>query len=221
MILGVLRGNNIYEIIIRICVSAFVVFCLVPIHEYAHGYVAFKLGDDTAKINGRLTLNPFAHINWIGALMILLVGFGFAEPVPVDIRKTKLKNKKLAMSLIAFAGPLSNLILAFLSTFIACLIYSRLYSLPFSKEFSLFFDYTAVININLAVFNFIPVSPLDGSKILLAVLPNKTYFKFLKYERYFYWILLILLVTGILTKPLMNISNAVYKSFVSISLLII
>ena len=115
MLINLIRGGDTLTIFMGICVSAFVIFCVMPIHEYAHALVATKLGDDTARLSGRLTLNPMAHINPLGAIMILLVGFGYAKPVPVNVRNTKLKNKKLAMALVAFAGPLSNLIIAFLS----------------------------------------------------------------------------------------------------------
>ena len=118
MLLDLLRGGDIIDIIIGLCVSAFVVFCIIPIHEYAHALIAYKLGDETARLSGRLTLNPMAHFNPIGALMILLVGFGYAQPVPVNVRNVKMKNKKLAMAIIALAGPVSNLIIAFVSMFL-------------------------------------------------------------------------------------------------------
>lgn len=223
MILSLLRNPDIdiIQIIIRVCVSAFIIFCIIPLHEYAHAFVAYKLGDDTARLKGRLTTNPMAHINWMGALMILLFGFGYAEPVPVNIRNVKLKNKKLAMALIALAGPLLNLLIAFLSMLV---MFTIAYFLPpdnlIAYAFIVFFQLSALININLAVFNLIPVPPLDGSKIIFAVLPTKYYFKVMKYERYIVIAVMALLFFGVLTKPLSMISEAVYDLFYSLLSLI-
>ncbi len=217
MLLNLIRGGNITEIIVGISVSAFVVFCIIPIHEFAHAYVAYKLGDETARLKGRLTLSPLAHINWLGALMILLVGFGFAEPVPVNIRNVSMKNKKLAMALIALAGPVSNLIVSFLSMlamFLIANIFKTGGLIP--TAFVIFFQYTALININLAVFNLIPVPPLDGSRILFAILPSKYYFAIMKYERYIIIIVMLLLVFNVLTVPLSLMANAVYGFFYSV-----
>lgn len=219
MLLSLLRDpdRDIIQIIIRLCVSAFVVFCIIPLHEYAHAFIAYKLGDDTARLKGRLTINPMAHINWLGALMILLVGFGYAEPVPVNIRNVKMKNKKIAMALIALAGPLSNLIIAFFSM-IAMFVVARFTTGDslIGYAFVVFFQFTALININLAVFNLIPVPPLDGSRILFAVLPTKYYFAVMKYERYIVLVVMALLFFGVLSTPLSMLSSAVYKLFYSL-----
>ena len=223
MLLSLLRDPDwdITQIIIRLCVSAFIVFCIIPLHEYAHAFVAYKLGDDTARLKGRLTINPMSHINWIGALMILLVGFGYAEPVPVNIRNFKMKNKKLAMALIALAGPLSNLIIAFISMVMMFIVASFAPGDSLiGYAFVVFFQFTALININLAVFNLLPVPPLDGSRILFAVLPTKYYFAVMKYERYIVLGVMALLFFGVLSTPLSMISSAIYKLFHSLISLI-
>ncbi|HJI47221.1 MAG TPA: site-2 protease family protein [Oscillospiraceae bacterium] len=218
MLLDLIRGGNALSIFMGVCVSAFVVFCVMPIHEYSHALVATKLGDQTARLSGRLTLNPMAHISPWGAIMILLVGFGYAKPVPVNVRNTKMKNKKVAMALIALAGPLSNLIIGFLSVMVRYIIIvaaSKRGGEMTTTIFALniFFQYSAIININLAVFNLIPIPPLDGSRILFAILPSKFYFGIMKYERYIMAAMFLLLLTGVLTTPLSYLSKLIYNAF--------
>lgn len=218
MLLDLIRGGNALSIFMGVCVSAFVVFCVMPIHEYSHALVATKLGDQTARLSGRLTLNPMAHISPWGAIMILLVGFGYAKPVPVNVRNTKMKNKKAAMALIALAGPLSNLIIGFLSVMVRYIILvaaSKHGGEMTTAIFALniFFQYSAIININLAVFNLIPIPPLDGSRILFAILPSKFYFGIMKYERYIMAAMFLLLLTGVLTTPLSYLTNLIYNAF--------
>lgn len=218
MLLDLIRGGNALSIFMGVFVSAFVVFCVMPIHEYSHALVATKLGDQTARLSGRLTLNPMAHISPWGAIMILLVGFGYAKPVPVNVRNTKMKNKKAAMALIALAGPLSNLIIGFLSVMVRYIIIvaaSKRGGEMTTAIFALniFFQYSAIININLAVFNLIPIPPLDGSRILFAILPSKFYFGIMKYERYIMAAMFLLLLTGVLTTPLSYLSNLIYNAF--------
>lgn len=176
-------------------------------HEFSHGYVAFKLGDPTAKQAGRLTLNPLAHIDPLGTLCMLIFRFGWAKPVPVNVMY--FKDRKKGMAITAAAGPISNLLLAFLCLllFVPVLVYAGWTTVG---SYAANFLYIMVmINVGLAVFNLLPISPLDGSKILYAVLPNKIYFSIMRYERYFQPVLFLLLWTGLLSRPISFLRDAV------------
>ena len=176
-------------------------------HEFSHGYVAFKLGDPTAKQAGRLTLNPLAHIDPLGTLCMLIFGFGWAKPVPVNVMY--FKDRKKGMAITAAAGPISNLLLAFLCLllFVPVLVYAGWTAVG---SYAANFLYIMVmINVGLAVFNLLPISPLDGSKILYTVLPNKIYFSIMRYERYFQPVLFLLLWTGLLSRPISFLRDAV------------
>ncbi len=209
MLLSLIRsGNvNIISIIVYIISSLMVIFLVMPLHEWAHGFVAYKLGDRTAKYQGRLTLNPLAHIDYLGAAMILLIGFGWAKPVPVDPRN--FRNPKRDMALTALAGPVSNLLAAVVSGFISNLIVTVMINSHMSAGSGfmyyilLFFYYLMMINVSLAVFNFIPIPPLDGSKILMAFLPNKAIFWIERYQNY--------ITIGFMIAVLMGgVSNIIY-----------
>lgn len=204
---------NIIEFVVYISSIAFVVFCATPLHEYAHALIAVKLGDDTPRLRGRLTINPAAHIDKVGAIMIFLFGFGYAKPV--EVRMRKFKNPKRDMALVALAGPVCNLLQGFISLF----LYNALRFASYQTEnlmltyMALFFFYAAVININLAVFNLLPIPPLDGSRLLTALLPSKYYYKIMQYERYVMIALFVLLFTGVLSTPLSWLSDKVLSLF--------
>lgn len=207
-IFSYLRTGEYLEAILLILSRSFIVFCCLPIHELAHGYIAYRLGDETAKYKGRLTFNPFAHLNPIGTIMIFLFGIGYANPVPVN--PARLKHPRRDMALISLAGPASNLIMAFISGFIFTALNSAVSSYgSVLWAVAYFFYYAAMVNVTLAVFNLIPIPPLDGSKILASVLPDKIYFKYMQYERYVMIALMLLLFTGFLDRPISFLANAV------------
>lgn len=211
MLLDLFSGDaDFFLMMIRLFSRLFVIFCTMPIHEYAHALIATKLGDQTPRLSGRLTLNPMAHISPLGALMIILCGFGYAKPVSVNPRN--FKDSKKGMALTAIAGPVSNLIMGFIFTFISVLCTQFEYS-TLAYAFYSFFIFAAVININLAVFNLLPIPPLDGSRILQLLIPAKYYYKFLEYERYITIVVFILILTGVLSEPLSEMSNKIYELF--------
>ena len=209
MLRELLSGNiDFIGAIIYILSTLVVIFLTLPVHEFAHGYAAVKLGDDTPRWQGRLTLNPFAHIDYFGALCILLFGFGWAKPVQVNNRN--FRNPKRDMALTALAGPLSNIIVAFIAYLLVnvCnVILINFAGFGFIWFVASFFSYIASINIGLAVFNLIPIPPLDGSRLLSALLPYKYYYALMRYERYIYFGLLALIWFGVLDRPLSFLSG--------------
>lgn len=209
MLFNILRGASGIEIAILFLARLFVVFCTLPVHEYAHAFVADKLGDKTARLSGRLTLNPMAHIDILGAIMILFVGFGYAKPVPVNPRN--FKNPKKGMALTALAGPFSNILMAVVFMFLSNVL-SLFGSSLFVQAFYVFFSFAASINIGLAVFNLIPIPPLDGSRVLELLIPDKYYYKFAQYERYIVIVIFGLIIFGVLDAPLAFLQNHLYSA---------
>ena len=175
-----------------------IMFAAITVHEYAHGFVAHKLGDPTAKAMGRLTLNPLAHLDPLGALMMIFCRFGWAKPVPVN--PYYFNNPKKGMVFVSVAGPMANLALALL---VATLYPVLIFLLPgLASVVTVFVTNCIYMNIAFAVFNLIPFPPLDGSKILFSLLPNEAYNKLLTYERYGTILLLALSFSGVLGKIL-------------------
>lgn len=163
----------------------------IILHELAHGWVAYAMGDPTAKAYGRLTLNPLKHLDPIGTLLLFLFGFGWAKPVPVNF--TRLRNRHIGMVLVSAAGIVTNMLLAF-----TALLLGRLLSFSPSSMPAVLLSYFAQINIILAAFNLIPLPPLDGSKILMGFAsPNVQNFLF-RIERYGFIIIIALLFFGVL-----------------------
>ena len=204
------QGLDLMSVIASILASLLVIFVMLPFHEFAHATVAGWFGDKTAKMLGRQTLNPLKHIDYVGAFFLLLVGFGWAKPVPVNLDHRK--NPKGAMAVVALAGPLANLLAGIVGGLLINLVLeidptAVLFllggkSVGILSYIVLFLYYFMAINISLAVFNLIPIPPLDGSKILMAFLPNKICYQIQRNEAMISMILMIAIAFGAFSGPL-------------------
>lgn len=205
ILLSALFSGSPLQILYTFLALAIVLFTGIPFHEFAHGWTAERFGDRTARLSGRLTVNPFAHFDLFGTLMLFLVGVGFAKPVPINPNNFR-GNKKVGIAVTALAGPLSNLIIAFLFVVLGRLV-NLLYlliggDLAFYYIFIQVLFLAAQVNVGLAIFNLIPLPPLDGWRILGLVLPAKWQFFAMKYQYYIVLLLFVLLATDILSTPL-------------------
>ena len=193
MILSMLfSGGSPFEILLTLLLMLPAMMLALSLHETAHGYVAWKCGDSTAYNLGRLTLNPLKHLDPFGFICLLIFGYGWANPVPINTRN--FRNPKRGMALSALAGPVSNLLLGLLCAVIAGVFlgYYSYVTAPFSEStywnevlrlFTIALLYSAQINFLYMAFNMIPVPPFDGSRVMLAFLPTNIYFKIMRYER--------------------------------------
>lgn len=182
------------------------VFLCLTVHEMCHGLAAYALGDPTAKRQHRLSLNPLRHIDWFGLAAMVIAGFGWAKPVPVN--PNYFKKPKQGMALTALAGPVSNFVLALVLLLTVRLMWHP--ELSYIGDGMLFLLETAILSIGLGLFNLIPIPPLDGSKILFALLPDRQYRFVLRYERYGMLLLWVLVLSDIGGDWL---SNAIYFVF--------
>ena len=203
-----MAGLTLREMLLRLPI----LFIAISVHEYCHGYAAYKMGDGTAKMQGRLTLNPLAHIDIVGALCMVLFGFGWAKAVPIN--PNNFRDRKKGLILVSLAGPLSNFFIAFVGAILYgffALFHFGSFSGVFSQVFYGLMQQLIVLNVCFGVFNLIPIPPLDGSKIVGAFLPYRIYYKVLEYERYAFPVLLILLYTNVLGKVLSFVVSPILK----------
>lgn len=187
------------------------------LHEAAHAAMTTMLGDPTAKQQGRLTINPLAHVDWMGLVCLFLFGFGWGKPVQINPRYYK--DPKSGMVWTAFAGPLMNFVLTFVCIFLFYLMYKISYAFVLSGVGSFICDallQTAYVSLGMGIFNCIPVPPLDGSKILFSILPEDTYFKITQGSMVLSIAFIVLLYTGILTGPMNTLSTNIIQLFSTI-----
>lgn len=193
-----------------------VILCLT-VHETAHGFAAYLLGDRTAKQEGRLSLNPLRHVDLVGLALLFTAGFGWAKPVPVDPRH--FRDPKKGMAVTALAGPVSNFILSILLLLLCKVIYLYINPGDFTVAAFYAFLYAAQLSIGLGLFNLIPIPPLDGSKILAVFLPDRAYYTLMRYERYGMILLLILSLTNVTGDLISGAISAVYTTLVNLIIL--
>jgi Zn-dependent protease len=184
----------------------------LTLHEWAHGYAAYKLGDDTAKADGRLSLNPLDHLDPMGAIMMLLVGFGWAKPVPINTRKFKKPKRDIAITSIA--GPLMNFIVAIISglLFVLSVYICRANNITgiTAEVIVTIFNYSMLLNIGLGLFNLIPIPPLDGSNVLMCALPPKVAMQYSKLRYYSHYIMIGIVLLNRMPYPLSMISDIIF-----------
>ena len=206
------RGSvTVWDLAYMIVAYAILVLVMMPVHEFAHAFAAHLCGDDTAKWHGRLTLNPFAHLTLWGTAMMVLMGIGYAKPVPVNTRN--FRNYKRDSILVALAGPLSNIAMAILSA----LVFKILWMLfPTSAALDVLWlvlvEVMVSVNVSLAVFNLLPIPPLDGSRLWSALLPYRAAAFLEQNSRYIMMGLFVLLMTGVLDVPLAFLNNLLLQA---------
>lgn len=216
MLRNLLSGGDPKAFIIQLLLSLPIILLSLSLHETAHAIASNKLGDPTAKNLGRITLNPIKHLDPIGFICMVLCGFGWANPVPINSRYFKKPRRDMAIS--AAAGPVSNVLLAFIFALLLRISYEVLpgmitteNALELANIWVTFLSIGVSLNITLAVFNLLPVPPLDGSRMLYVFLPPKQYFGVMKYERYISLGIMLLLLIGVLDPVLSFVSNKIAR----------
>lgn len=201
-----------FDLLFLMLAYAVVLLLCLPVHELAHGLVAHWCGDDTAKWHGRLSLNPFRHLDMWGTAMILTVGFGYAKPVPVNSRN--FRNYRRDMILVALAGPLSNFLMAAVAMFLYLLVAYKVAPGQMTEMLMLLLSIVINVNITLMVFNLLPIPPLDGSRLWSSFLPGRWAYTLEQYSRYITMGLLVLSFSGALDVPLFYLRSGVTRLLV-------
>lgn len=204
-----------FTYIISILMGLLPALICITLHELSHGYVAWRLGDDTAKNMGRLTLNPFKHLDVMGVLMMMVFHVGWAKPVPINMYK--FKNPKRGMAISSLAGPACNLLISVVFLFLYGVAFATLGPVGIGSYLLQMLELTAYMSLSLCIFNLIPIPPLDGSKVLFSLMSDEKYYKLMRYERYGMIIMLLLVATGLLGKPLSAAIGFVYGKLFAVA----
>ncbi len=204
-----------FTYIISILMGLLPALICITLHELSHGYVAWRLGDDTAKNMGRLTLNPLKHLDVMGVLMMMVFHVGWAKPVPINMYK--FKNPKRGMAISSLAGPACNLLISIVFLFLYGVAFATIGPVGIGSYLLQMLELTAYMSLSLCIFNLIPIPPLDGSKILFSLMSDEKYYKLMRYERYGMIIMLLLVATGLLGKPLSAAIGFVYGKLFAVA----
>lgn len=209
-----MEGFDISSTIRMIALSIVPFLFAITIHEFMHGYAAYKLGDNTAKNAGRLTLNPMAHIDSIGLLVLVITRMiGWAKPVPVNYYNIR---HKYGVAIVSAAGPLANLATAFLSALLFKLFIVYIAgNIPenIAQPLEAMIFYSILINVSLFIFNLLPIMPMDGARIIWNFLPREQAEKYEATEKYYFIIILVLIVSGVLSYIITPIRNVIFSAF--------
>lgn len=201
--------------LLTLLISAAAALLCITLHELSHGFVAWRLGDPTAKNAGRLTLNPIRHLDVVGLLMMLVAKVGWAKPVPVDMRY--FKHPRQGMALTALAGPAANFLTALAAVGVSSAVFHLAPLGPAAVFVLCFLSNMALLGVGMGLFNLIPLSPLDGSKILFALLPDRIYYTILRYEKYVMGVVILLVLVGVFDKPLSFLMVHVLQGFCTLT----
>ena len=201
--------------LLTLLISAAAALLCITLHELSHGFVAWRLGDPTAKNAGRLTLNPIRHLDVVGLLMMLVAKVGWAKPVPVDMRY--FKHPRQGMALTALAGPAANFLTALAAVGVSSAVFHLAPLGPAAVFVLCFLSNMALLGVGMGLFNLIPLSPLDGSKILFALLPDRIYYTILRYEKYVMGVVILLVLVGVFDKPLSFLMVHVLRGFCTLT----
>ncbi|MBR6107358.1 MAG: site-2 protease family protein [Oscillospiraceae bacterium] len=228
MLFDLLHGNLDQKTLIELLAHLVIIFLILPLHEMAHAWTAYKLGDDTASIQGRMTLNPIAHIDPFGALMLLFTGYGWAKPVPINPRRFDRKHSvRFGVAITALAGPVSNLLAAFIGMIVYRFYFMSNFFVSGWAQYRMndeamnpavllfyFLQFFITVNIGLALFNLIPIPPLDGSKIVSYFTPAKFDRWFIDNQQIVMIVFMIVVFSGILQTPLSWMSDQIWRLFI-------